>query len=586
MSGPRTLQHPNKRVRKCHMPYVPSLPPPPPTGQHRNRPRLPRFPGQGTRARHPPYMPPSRRRKGSTGTAAGDLVLAASAGENTWRTWAGRSGGGDGFEALDLFRGLRRSFREAFVWTVPPPGTACPVCFCIPEEEEDGSGGGRRGRWHVTSACGHAVCVACLRAYAAAQVDDPDQAGPLRCCVCPMPLREGDAVAALGHDPAVLGRWDAKIRDQLLRALPSYRHCPNCREEEEAGAAAPAGGGGGRRLGGGGFVTPECLAPVNSGREAEAEAVLSLRPRCDWAIYLCYLLYASTYGWSGTGSISVSVLNVYFVPAWLVHRARLLAHMLVARWARRALYRPIEVGCPCCGRDFVLNAEAELSPDGNPALGDAATARWIGTNCRPCPSCSVPIAKASGCNHMRCSRCGAGFCWACMRLRTRCAAFDCRNGAPYGNAPPPGGPAPGGWLDGGEGENLDSGTGTVAERLERLERRASDLSLRDLATLAALCGTVVWRDAAPVRTISLVLVTAFSVVFSTGFAVSALVLYLLLRPVLDRALFHPRGRPRPRPRPRRAGGGGGGMVPGRGRMLDRAEEAMLAEAMARSLRER
>jgi hypothetical protein len=79
---------------------------------------------------------------------------------------------------------------------------------------------------------------------------------------------------------------------------------------------------------------------------------------------------------------------------------------------------------------FILPAEAKQSHDDE-------TSRWIDTNTRPCPSCSVPIEKIGGCNHMRCCHCHASFCWACMRLGTICAAYGaCRNGTPYRNAVP------------------------------------------------------------------------------------------------------------------------------------------------------
>jgi hypothetical protein len=37
---------------------------------------------------------------------------------------------------------------------------------------------------------------------------------------------------------------------------------------------------------------------------------------------------------------------------------------------------------------------------------------------------------------MKCSHCRADFCWACMRMRTNCQAFQCQNGAPFRNAVP------------------------------------------------------------------------------------------------------------------------------------------------------
>ena len=40
-----------------------------------------------------------------------------------------------------------------------------------------------------------------------------------------------------------------------------------------------------------------------------------------------------------------------------------------------------------------------------------------------CPACQLPQGKASGCNHVTCSGCGAHWCWAC-------AQFHASDGAP------------------------------------------------------------------------------------------------------------------------------------------------------------
>jgi len=51
---------------------------------------------------------------------------------------------------------------------------------------------------------------------------------------------------------------------------------------------------------------------------------------------------------------------------------------------------------------------------------------WIRKNTKPCPSCAVPIEKARGCNHIRCQRCGADWCWICLRyLRSHMEAHVC-----------------------------------------------------------------------------------------------------------------------------------------------------------------
>jgi hypothetical protein len=35
---------------------------------------------------------------------------------------------------------------------------------------------------------------------------------------------------------------------------------------------------------------------------------------------------------------------------------------------------------------------------------------------RDCPTCSMPIEKTMGCNHMTCGACGAHICWQCMKV--------------------------------------------------------------------------------------------------------------------------------------------------------------------------
>ena len=95
------------------------------------------------------------------------------------------------------------------------------------------------------------------------------------------------------------------------------------------------------------------------------------------------------------------------------------------------------MNCPCCYKDFNLEASAELQHASGASSGDgaeAATQQWKLSHTRPCPGCASPIIKDGGCNHVRCGRCRVEFCWACMRTRTSCKAFHCNNGAPFGNA--------------------------------------------------------------------------------------------------------------------------------------------------------
>jgi len=357
-----------------------------------------------------------------------NAVLAATAGLDSWKTWAGRKSGSDSFQWSDLFGGTKREFQRRFVWTKPRPGTACPICYCEPETPS---------QWHVTESCGHAVCVPCLRAYSANQVQNPALTGALRCPVCPLPLRRKDAVVALGESPDVLHQWDIKLRNQLLRALPSYRPCPHClyhnvNDNVNDGALAVAGGGGG------GFVTPECMQTRHNEREEEARLTLLVGLLSSTALLVAvYFVYAQYIHKNPSLSIPLDMVAI-LVPFPVGCKAARIVFGVVARSTQRILNRPVPVTCPCCDREFVLSASSEFY-EGTAAGGrnsDKETQAWIETNTRRCPSCSAPITKTGGCNHMQCSQCKVHFCWACMRVSHRCEAYRCVNGARYGDASP------------------------------------------------------------------------------------------------------------------------------------------------------
>ena len=337
-------------------------------------------------------------------------MIAATAGRDTWQTWAGRNDGTESFEYLDVFRGIKRSISHSLQSKVPKKGTPCPICFCEPDANESPS-----SFWHVTW-CGHAICKDCLGQYAKSQVEDREQMGPLKCPVCLKILRKQDAVVAMmagkQNDSSgdLIKQWDDKIRDQLLRAIPSFRSCPKC-------------GGSGI---GGGFVTPECLGPQHQERRDQAIQILLTRNYTYVALVFAYMILIGTIAKTKSPSAYLDLFSM-LMPIYVFAKAGMAVNFLLARRAREALFRSISVECPCCDETFVLPAESKQ-------FADEETSRWVQTNTRPCPSCSVPISKAGGCNHVRCSNCGANFCWACMRLRTACQAYRCQNGAPYRNA--------------------------------------------------------------------------------------------------------------------------------------------------------
>ena len=346
-----------------------------------------------------------------------EKVIAATAGRDTWQTWAGRKHGTESFEYMDVFRVIKRSVNHNFLSNYPKPGTPCPICFCEPDSNESLS-----SFWHVTW-CGHAICKDCLGQYAKTQVEDREHTGPLNCPVCLKILRKQDAVVAMmagknaANNQDLIKQWDNKIRDQLLRAIPSFRTCPKC-----------GGGEGGAQQNrfGGGFVTPECLGPQHQERRDQAIEILLKRNYAYGAILVAYLLFVGIIAKTKSPSAHVDLWSM-LLPIYVFVKIGMATNFLLARRAREALFRSIEVGCPCCDESFVLPAESKQ-------FEDEETSRWVQTNTRPCPSCSVPISKAGGCNHVRCSNCGANFCWACMRLRTTCQAYRCQNGAPYRNA--------------------------------------------------------------------------------------------------------------------------------------------------------
>lgn len=341
-------------------------------------------------------------------TASAETVVAATAGLDNWKTWAGRSHGDGKFEYLDLVRGAKRKFHQTFLQTTPPPGSTCPVCFCEPAANE----------WHITSSCGHAVCIDCLQMYAANLVQDREHSGPLKCPVCPMPLRPKDAIVALAGNHDLVRKWDHKIRDQVLRALPSYRSCPKCNNKNEGNSSS---------LGGGGFVTPECLLPYYEQRETQAMRVLRLLPVTNAGIFLLFLGYCNFITHFPSESVLADMIFM-MLPLPTFYKLAIQCQAFLAFRARQALWEPIPVECPCCDESFGLSAQSELSPETNSAMADEHTSKWMQSHTRPCPSCSVPIVKSGGCNHMRCSSCRASFCWACMQLRTRCRAYQCTNG--------------------------------------------------------------------------------------------------------------------------------------------------------------
>eukprot|EP00956_Cyclotella_meneghiniana_P029554 scaffold71988_cov47-Cyclotella_meneghiniana.AAC.5 len=391
-------------------------------------------------------------------------AASATAGTDNWKTCAGRLDGPDGFIPSDLYHCMKRSIRHHV--KSKQKRTRCPVCMDDPSTKDPSNNG-----WHITKSCAHAVCIDCLQSYASSQIEDPNHSGPLKCPCCPRLLRVEDAKVALSDsafeqssygkqkhrgnsssnddstlftDPdhvdgisnalAKIKKWDAKSRDGYLRSMPDFRPCPHCSKEESS------------ELNGGGFVTPECLSPINEERESHAERIIRFAgPATAQAVLLAYALYymLCSQRYSSVhspvprsrGAVSIQIITA-ILPGVLVPVLTHSVRLFLARLARGAIVKPIIVTCPCCNQEFNLEAASEfnLAETLTSSASESATKNWKTNNTRPCPSCSSPILKDGGCNHVRCGKCRANFCWACMRLKSKCKAYQCNHGAPYGNA--------------------------------------------------------------------------------------------------------------------------------------------------------
>ena len=266
----------------------------------------------------------------------------------------------------------------------------------------------------------------------------------------------------------LLIRWDTKTRNALLRTMDNFRPCPHCsssntwssnnngggESDDLVGATALSdddrsrdNGSGGS---GGGFVTPDCIAPINDKRERNAERVLNLagNPSSLIVVLVYFVFYVNrtnattNTNINGVGNdqyfiIALQIL-LTFLPSLLVPIIPHVLRYILALLARRIMTCPICVTCPCCNKEFSLDASSELQQWHNQGLGggrteEMATRQWKTINTRPCPNCASPIMKDGGCNHVKCTKCRNEFCWACMQSRSRCLAYQCKNGAPYGN---------------------------------------------------------------------------------------------------------------------------------------------------------
>jgi hypothetical protein len=60
-----------------------------------------------------------------------------------------------------------------------------------------------------------------------------------------------------------------------------------------------------------------------------------------------------------------------------------------------------------------------IKPERHIQASDALYGQWKGkNNVKACPRCQRHIEKNGGCNHMKCIKCHADWCWTCSKLYT------------------------------------------------------------------------------------------------------------------------------------------------------------------------
>ena len=172
-------------------------------------------------------------------------MLVAAASTNSWKLWAGRSEGGDGFQVSDLFVGTAHAwgnYRRSWKGDRRSPGKECPVCF-----DDDPLPDAAGKRW-MRLYCGCTVCSGCVRNWNVSEISGDSTGKKLSCPVCLAEMRPHDAAETLTRCSSAAKALDIKARDAALRGmadsdtgLQEWHPCPHCET-------------------GGGFVTAECIA--------------------------------------------------------------------------------------------------------------------------------------------------------------------------------------------------------------------------------------------------------------------------------------------------------------------------------------
>lgn len=254
-------------------------------------------------------------------------LLVAASSNDTWKAWAGRKEGGDGFRLSDLFVGTAHAvsnYRRSWKGDHRAAGKECPVCF---DEDPPPDRSGKR--W-MRLYCGCTVCSSCVRNWNVSEIAAGGTTGQkLSCPVCLALMRPHDAAETLQRCSSAAKAVDIKARDEALRnmtdsdtGLQEWHPCPHCET-------------------GGGFVTADCISGRHGAvrRSVEEEELEELRH-----------------------------LVAKAEAAAEVTRAELGLSELAADWTRRASNRAGDTAAILCGAPLIAGV-----------LAGSGCSRWIVT---------------------------------------------------------------------------------------------------------------------------------------------------------------------------------------------------------------
>ncbi|GMI28717.1 hypothetical protein TeGR_g3464 [Tetraparma gracilis] len=253
--------------------------------------------------------------------------------------------------------------------------------------------------------CGQVICASCVAQHVAAVTSSPTAAA-LLCPACNVPLPDAFARAAVGS-PLPAAAWPAAaLRRTSLYERWSIRAALAASPEPEALLCCP-------RL--------DCenawVLPLASRRRK-----LAREPTSRLRSPLRALLYSPPLAASGDlRRVYCDLCRAAFCYLCLQPWSRVAAgHRTPGRVSFRAP-RSLPPATSHHGRSCAAFAPARVFRAADAEFAGVAA----GAGARPCPACSLRVARSEGCNHISCP-CGAHWCFVCG-VRWGAGHYACRN---------------------------------------------------------------------------------------------------------------------------------------------------------------